>query len=167
MKNIIYILKMGGTIEFIDQAYDKINKEMMKLDSSVDSYLENVIKPHFEFKIKSICDKDSRDITAEDRENLLKEINKTESENILITHGTFTMVETAKYLDENYQGDKKIILTGSMVPVVGFSTTDGPFNLGYSIASFKSIKAGVYIAMNGGLFKYNEVEKNTKLLRFE
>ena len=158
---------MGGTIEFIDQAYDKINKEMMKLDSSVDSYLENVIKPHFEFKIKGVCDKDSRDISSEDRKSLLKEIQETESENILITHGTFTMVETAKYLDENYKGNKKIILTGSMVPVVGFSSSDGLFNLGYSIASFKSIAAGVYIAMNGGLFKYNEVEKNTELLRFE
>lgn len=167
MKDNIQIIKMGGTIEFIDQAYDALNKQMMKLDSSVDNYLKNIVKPHFDYSVNSVCEKDSRDINAQDRELLLKTIKEATAENILITHGTFTMVETAEFLDKQPVADKKIIITGSMVPVVGFSASDAPFNLGYSLASFKNIEAGVYICMNGGLFKYNEVKKNTELLRFE
>jgi L-asparaginase len=77
------------------------------------------------------------------------------------------MVKTAGFLNKNFKANKKIIITGSMVPVVGFPVSDAPFNLGYSIASFKNVEPGVYICMNGGLFKYNEVIKNTRLLRFE
>jgi len=167
MKESIYIIKMGGTIEFIDLAYDQINKQLMKLDSSIDKYLENVIKPHFDYKIKNLCEKDSREITIEDRQALLEVIEKTDLNNILITHGTFTMVKTAEFLHNNLKKNKKIIITGSMVPVVGFSSSDAPFNLGYSLASFQSVNFGVHICMNGGLFKYNEIEKNTELLRFE
>jgi len=54
-----------------------------------------------------------------------------------------------------------------MIPIIGFSISDAGFNLGYSIASFNAVKPGAYICMNGGLFKPEEVEKNTELLRFE
>ena len=62
-QNHILFIKMGGTIEFIDPSYDNINKDIMKIDSSVDNYLKNLIKPHFTFKIETVCEKDSRDIT--------------------------------------------------------------------------------------------------------
>lgn len=62
---------------------------------------------------------------------------------------------------------KKIILTGAMVPIVGFSISDAGFNLGYSLASFDSLKPDVYLCMNGGIFKADEVEKNPNILRFE
>jgi len=167
MKENIYILKMGGTIEFIDLDYDKINDQLMKLDSSINKYLQNIVKPHFTYKIKTICEKDSRKITTADRQRLLKSIRENKAKNILITHGTFTIVETAEFLHKNFKENKKIIITGAMVPVVGFSASDAPFNLGFSIASFQNIKPGVYISMNGGLFKYNQVKKNIDLLRFE
>ncbi len=54
-----------------------------------------------------------------------------------------------------------------MIPIVGFSVSDAAFNLGYSIASFDRIQNGVYICMNGGVFNYEDVNKNTDLLRFE
>ncbi|MCQ3944378.1 MAG: asparaginase [bacterium] len=162
----IHILKMGGTIEFKDPGYEKINDQMMKLDASIESYLTNMVKPHFTYDIESICDKDSREITQEDLEKLAKAIESSSHENMLVTHGTFTMKDTAKYLDAKGL-KKKVILTGSMVPIVGFSLSDAPFNLGYSIASFAHVDTGVYIAMNGGIFKPDEVEKNTELLRFE
>lgn len=167
MKSHIHIIKMGGTIEFIDRAFDYLNKKLMKFDSSVDNYLINIIKPHFRYDVKSICQKDSRDITTKDRIRLLKAVKSSKFENILITHGTFTMVKTAKFLNKNFKGNKKIIITGAMAPVVGFPSSDAPFNLGYSIASFKGAEAGIYICMNGGLFKYDEVKKNLELLRFE
>ncbi|MFA6436616.1 MAG: asparaginase domain-containing protein [Candidatus Paceibacterota bacterium] len=169
-KTHIHIIKMGGTIEFIDPAYDNINKSLMKMDSTIDSYLKNIIKPHFTYNIENVCEKDSREIKPEDLEKLIKIIETSPHDNILITHGTFTMKDTAKFLEEHFsKGEikKKMILTGSMIPIVGFSVSDAPFNLGYSISSFNNIESGVYLCVNGGIFKYGEVEKNIELLRFE
>lgn len=159
---------MGGTIEFIDPAYDAFNKKLLKLDATIDSYLHNLIQPHFNFSSESIAEKDSRDITDEDREKLARAIVSSPHENILITHGTFTMSQTAQYLDAKEFSGKKIILTGSMVPIMGFAASDAGFNLGFAIASFRSIEEpGVYLSMNGGIFKSDEVAKNVDLLRFE
>jgi L-asparaginase len=110
-KQHVHIIKMGGTIEFIDPAYDDINKKLLKLDSSIESYLNSLIKPHFNFSTETIVQKDSRSITQEDREKLVKAIETTPHKNILITHGTFTMRETAQYINQNSFDDKKVILT--------------------------------------------------------
>lgn len=161
---------MGGTIEFKDPGYEIMNQQMMKLDASIENYLKNMVKPHFSYNTESVCNKDSRDINSEDLEKLAKTIEMSPYENILITHGTFTMKNTAKFLVEYLSKnkiEKKIILTGSMIPIIGFSLSDAAFNLGYSIASFDNVKTGVYICMNGGIFDYDEVNKNTELLRFE
>ncbi len=158
---------MGGTIEFFDPGYEAINKRLMKLDTTIDSYLRNLIQPHFTFSTETMSEKDSRDITEEDREKLLKAINSTEHTNIVVTHGTFTMGVTANFLQDHSIEDKKVVLTGSMIPISGFSTSDAGFNLGFVIGSFANIEPGVYLSMNGGLFTPSEVEKNTDLLRFE
>lgn len=167
MVNHIHIIKTGGTIEFIDPAYDAINKQLMKLDATIESYLRSLIKPHFNFSSESIAEKDSRDISEEDREKLTKVIQATPHTNIVVTHGTFTMRDTAEYLEQKTFNDKKIILTGSMIPITGFANSDAGFNLGYAIASFSSIEPGVYLSMNGGIFKYSDVAKNEDLFRFE
>lgn len=166
IKNHIHIIKTGGTIEFKDPGYETINQQMMKLDTSIENYLKNMIKPHFTYDIEAVCEKDSREITVEDLERLSKIIENSSYENILITHGTFTMKNTAFFLEKK-KFNKKVILTGSMIPIVGFSISDAAFNLGYSIASFEQIDTGVYICMNGGTFKPDEIEKNTETLRFE
>ncbi len=163
----VHFLKMGGTIEFYDPAYDAINKKLMKLDSTIESYLKNLIKPHFNFSTEPISEKDSRDITNEDREKLANTIKSTQHKNIIITHGTFTMQQTAQFLEQQSFDDKKIILTGSMIPLIGFSASDAGFNLGFTVASLNSIDPGVYISMNGGIFTSGDVEKNVDLLRFE
>jgi len=165
-KSHIRIIKMGGTIEFKDPGYENINQQMMKLDTSIENYLKNMVKPHFTYSIETVCEKDSREVTTEDLEKLAQAIENSPHENILITHGTFTMSNTAQFLDKKAL-KKKVILTGSMVPIIGFSVSDAAFNLGYSIASFEHLNTGVYICMNGGIFKSDEVEKNTELLRFE
>ena len=160
---------MGGTIEFRDPAYEKIN-DLMKLDVSIDGYLKNLVKPHFTYDVKIVCEKDSREITKEDLNNLWTEIKSSKKENILITHGTFTMKDTAKFLENLLEKEnikRKIIITGAMVPIVGFSISDAGFNLGFSLGSFNAVEYGVYLCMNGGIFKADEVEKNTDLLRFE
>ena len=160
---------MGGTIEFRDPAYEKINK-LMKLDVSIDNYLKNLVKPHFTYDIEIVCEKDSREITEEDLNKLWLAVKAAKEENILITHGTFTMKNTAKFLEDlaaKEKVNKKIILTGSMIPIVGFSISDASFNLGFSLGSFSGILPGVYICMNGGIFKADEIEKNTESFRFE
>lgn len=166
VRNHIHIIRTGGTIEFKDPGYENINNQMMKLDTSIESYLKNMVKPHFTYSFETVFEKDSREITPEDLEKLAKTIENSPHENILVTHGTFTMKDTAKFLDDK-KFNKKIILTGSMVPIMGFSVSDAAFNLGYSIASFSYVNNGVYICMNGGIFGSDEVAKNTELLRFE
>ena len=163
----VHVLKMGGTIEFIDPAYDAINRQMMKLDSSIENYFQNLIKPHFDWSVEGIVEKDSREITDDDRARLAGAIRAVPQTDILITHGTFTMGKTAHYLEQQYLTDKKIILTGSMIPTVGFAGSDAGFNLGFAIASFTSIEPGVYLSMNGGIFSAGEVAKNESLFRFE
>lgn len=163
----VHFFKLGGTIEFHDPAFDAINKRLMKLDTTIDSYLKNLIQPHFSYSSATIVEKDSRDITEEDRQKLVDSINKSPHENIVITHGTFTLVETAMFIKNKGVIDKKIILTGSMIPLAGFSASDGGFNLGFAIASFPHIEKGVYVSMNGGIFGADEVHKNNELLRFE
>jgi L-asparaginase len=167
IKNHVHIIKMGGTIEFIDPAYDAFNKKLLKLDATIESYLRDLVKPHFNFSTESITEKDSRDIDDSDRERLVKAITGSPHENILITHGTFTMLDTAQYINKQSLSDKKIILTGSMIPITGFSASDAGFNLGFAIASFDSLQLGVYMSMNGGVFKSDEVEKNVDIFRFE
>ncbi len=128
-KNHIHIIKMGGTIEFIDPAYDKMNKELMKFDSSVENYLKNLVKPHFTYNIDTVCEKDSRDINQEDLKNLWATVKSSKYENILITHGTFTMKDTTKYLEDliiKEKITKKIIITGAMIPIAGFSFQTQP-----------------------------------------
>ena len=167
LRQHIHIIKMGGTIEFIDPSYEEINKKLMKLDTSIESYLTNVIKPHFTFSAETITQKDSRDINDEDRANLLDAINSSSHENIIITHGTFTMTDTAKWLNDYGIDNKKIILTGSMIPITGFTTSDAGFNLGFAIASLASLEHGVYLSMNGGTFSARDVTKNIDEFRFE
>ena len=169
-KQHIHIIKMGGTIEFIDPAYDAINKKLMQLDTTIDHYLSNIIKPHFSFTTDIVTEKDSRDITDEDREKLVQTIESSPHSNIIVTHGTFTMRDTAAFL-ENRGGtdktDKKVVLTGSMIPITGFATSDAGFNLGFVAGSFGSIDPGVYLSMNGGIFHASEVSKNADIFRFE
>lgn len=74
---------------------------------------------------------------------------------------------TAEFLDKQGFDGKKVILTGSMIPITGFTTSDAGFNLGFAIASFASIGPGVYLSMNGGIFQSDEVSKNPSELRFE
>lgn len=166
-KTHVHIIKMGGTIEFIDPAYDEVNKKLLKLDTTLESYLDNLIQPHFSHSSEKIAEKDSRDINDDDRKRLINSIKSTPHNNILVSHGTFTMQQTAQFIDQNRYGDKKIILTGSMVPIMGFAASDAGFNLGFAIASFQSVEPGVYLSMNGGIFKTDEVEKNIDLFRFE
>ena len=163
----VHIIKTGGTIEFHDPAYEDMNNILLKLDSSIDSYLSKLIQPHFTYSIEQAFSKDSRDITEEDRQKLLAAIASSPHKNIVITHGTFTMRNTAEFIEKQLPKDKKIIITGAMIPITGFASSDAGFNLGYAIGLLDSLEPGVYLSMNGGVFSSSEVRKNTDIFRFE
>ncbi len=170
IRNHVHFIKMGGTIEFFDPAYEEINRKLMKLDSTIESYLRNLIQPHFSFSTENVVEKDSREISDEDRTKLVEAIESAAHNNIIVTHGTFTMWQTAEYLDAHLNDEtksKKVILTGSMIPITGFSMSDAGFNLGFTIASIPSLKPGVYMCMNGGVFLSAGVKKDENMLRFE
>ncbi|MRT16826.1 MULTISPECIES: asparaginase domain-containing protein [Aequorivita] len=158
---MIKILTTGGTIEGLDYVDDKGIK---KTNISIGDFLDRA-NVDFEYEIESIFKKDSRAITEKDRELLVRKIKETSATNILITHGTFTMEDTAKYIGKK-DLNKTIVLVGSFI--LGSSAdTDAPFNLGYAISSLQLLKPDVYIAMNGQIFNWNNVSKNLETNKFE
>lgn len=167
--NHIHLITMGGTIDFIDPSYDYLNQKVIKINRSVEDYIRHVASPKHTLSVENLGKKDSRDITEQDREQCLNAVKNTEARHILITHGTFTMNTTGKFLQKYHSkfSDKVVILTGSMVPLWGFMTTDAPYNLGFATASFKHLKPGVYISMNGENFDPSNVHKNLENLTFE
>ncbi|MCX6751437.1 MAG: asparaginase domain-containing protein [Candidatus Nomurabacteria bacterium] len=153
----IEIIITGGTI---DSYYDVTKDTVVPSDkSAVPSFLKS-LKINDIFSFHEVCMKDSRSINNKDLGKVLNIINKTHSKEIIITHGTYTMPDTARFLSANMKSkDKVVVLTGSMIPLIGFSPSDAPFNLGYSLASVKTLKPGVYVCMNGEIFSSNEVAK--------
>jgi len=109
--------------------------------------------------------KDSRGITDKDRGLILKRCKKCREDKIVITHGTFTMVETARFLGSKIK-NKTIILVGSMVPF-NEKNSDALFNLGCAITAVQVLTKGTYVTMNGKIFLWNNVRKNIKLGKFE
>jgi L-asparaginase len=108
---------------------------------------------------------DSLEMTDADRELIVGQCLATEEERILVTHGTDTMEVTARVLGGRVRG-KTIVLTGAMVPYK-FGSSDGLFNLGSALAFVQTLPHGVYIAMNGRRFTWDNVRKNRKTGEFE
>ena len=163
-KNIHFIIT-GGTI---DSVFSAEKDTVVVNDSSViANYLETAIKPHIEVTSEILTLKDSREITDNIRHEILSSIEKAKTNAIVITHGTYTMPETARFLEKNIENlDKTVILTGSMYPLKGFSDSDAPYNLGYAISAAQLLEPGVYLAMNSHIFKPNEVHKSVEKARF-
>ena len=156
----IVILTTGGTF---DKIYFDANSEYSIGEPCISSILDegNVMS---DYRVQSILKKDSLDITHSEREFIKKSVIECEEERIIITHGTDTMVETAKFLED--VKEKTIVLTGAMQPA-RFKKTDAIFNSGFAYAAALSLENGVYIAMSGQIFNSNNVRKNIDLGKFE
>lgn len=157
------VLVAGGTI---DKRYNPINGELELPETSVPEMLAQA-RLSSKTRVQTVLLKDSLEMTDQDRQKLRLAALHTQENQILITHGTDTMVESAKVLaaDENLS-DKTIVLVGAMVPY-SVSQSDALFNLGAAVMALELTKPGVYIAMNGRLFGYAEVIKNRQAGRFE
>lgn len=157
----ILFIQTGGSM---DKDYPKTIKgyNFEITEPAVKRILQR-IKISYGFEIISFCKKDSQDITNKDRQKLADLCKKTKYKKIIITHGTDTIIETAKQL--SVIKNKKIILTGSFIPEK-FKDSDADFNVGCTVGAVGLIPFGVYIAMNGMIFKYDEVKRNLKTGQF-
>lgn len=166
MKQKIHFIITGGTI---DASYSPPHQTAKpNVVSVIPSYITDVIKPHFSPTFETLCMKDSREITDALRRKMITAIKKTRSQNIIITHGTDTLAQTAEFIDRHLgQTDKTVLLVGAMVPLKDIVQSDGGFNLGFAIGILGALQGGVYICMNGCVFEPGTTQKNQKKARFE
>ncbi len=151
----ILFIQTGGTI---DKDYPRTTEgySFEITTPAVQRILEN-INPSFDYEILPLMQKDSLDMTDEDRKRLFDCCRQTNYNKIIITHGTDTMIETAFSLSSIKQ--KTIILTGAKLPE-RFSTSDANFNIGVAIGALNAINEGIYIAMNGNVIPYHKVSRD-------
>lgn len=156
----IRIITTGGTIDKI--YFDATSTYEVGAPQVVTVLTEANV--NFEYVVEQACQKDSLDLTDEDRADIRRRVLAAPERCILITHGTDTMTETAQCLADI--PDKVIIFTGAMAPA-RFRSSDAPFNFGGAIAAVQLAAPGVYIAMNGRVFPGGSVRKNREKGRFE
>lgn len=157
----IRIFITGGTF---DKEYNEITGQLYFNDTHMHDLLE-MGRSKVSVEIRTLMMIDSLEMTDEDRELIAYQCNQCDEEKIVITHGTDTMAITARLLAEKVKG-KTIILTGAMIPIK-FGSSDGLFNLGSALAFAQTLSPGVYVAMNGRYFNWDNVRKNKQTGMFE
>jgi L-asparaginase len=157
----IRIFITGGTF---DKEYNEITGQLYFNDTHMHDLLE-MGRSKVPVEIRTLMMIDSLEMTDEDRELIAHQCIQCEEDKIVITHGTDTMADTAKMLAKKVK-EKTIILTGAMIPIK-FGSSDGLFNLGSALAFAQTLSAGVYVAMNGRYFNWDNVKKNKQTGMFE
>ncbi len=157
----IRILVTGGTF---DKEYNELNGTLFFKHTYVEHMLERG-RCKLDLTVEVLMMKDSLEMTDADRARIVASCRGCEEQRVVITHGTDTMVETAKALAAGVPG-KTVVLTGAMVPFA-FGSSDGLFNLGSALSFVQTLPPGVYVAMNGRFFPWNKVRKNRTLGVFE
>jgi len=157
----IRIFITGGTF---DKEYNEITGKLYFKDTHMREILD-LGRSKLDVSIRTLMMIDSLDMTDSDRNLILENCISTKGDQIIITHGTDTMTDTAKLLATGNL-EKTIVLTGAMIPFK-FGTSDGLFNLGNALGFVQSLPHGVYIAMNGRCFDYDKVKKNKETGVFE
>ena len=157
----IRILITGGTF---DKDYDEITGKLYFNDTHMNEILE-LGRSKLDVKIKKLMLVDSLEMTSDDRKLILESCKSVKEKQIVITHGTDTMKETAG-LVAGEGLEKTIVFTGAMIPYK-FGSSDGLFNLGGALSFAQTLPNGVYVAMNGRCFKWHDVQKNKKTGVFE
>ena len=157
----IKIIVTGGTF---DKEYNELNGELYFNKTHVSEMLK-LGRSRVELKIVTLMMRDSLHMTDSDVNAILEECQNSEENKILITHGTDKICNTARILGQIVK-NKTIVLTGAIIPYA-FGSSDGMFNLGSALAFVQTLPHGVYIAMNGRYFHYDNVSKNKQNGNFE
>jgi len=158
---VIRIFVTGGTF---DKTYDEISGRLSFAETHLPEMLQ-LGRSRVAVSIRTLMMVDSLDMTDADREVIVRNCRQCEESRIVVTHGTDTMVETAVSLARG-AGGKTIVLTGAMIPYA-FGSSDGLFNLGSALSFAQTLPPGVYIAMNGQSFAWDQVRKNPATGVFE
>ncbi len=156
----VKIFTTGGTI-------DKVYFDAKSTYEVGDPQIVDILREAnvtIDWELETLFRKDSLDLTDEDRAVIVEKVRQEPCPCILITHGTDTMIETAKAL-QGIPG-KTIVLVGSLSPA-RFKSSDAEFNIGFALAAVQTLPPGVYIAMNGRIFHPDRVRKNREANRFE
>jgi L-asparaginase len=151
----------GGTF---DKEYDEIHGRLYFKDTHVHEMLR-LGRSRVEVAVRTLMLVDSLEMSDSDRRLVLESCRSAAEERIVVTHGTDTIVETARVLGEATLA-KTIVLTGAMIPWA-FGSSDGLFNLGSALSFVQALPHGVYVAMNGLSFPWDDVAKNKSLGVFE
>jgi L-asparaginase len=161
---MIRILVTGGTF---DKEYNELAGTLYFQNTHLPEMLR-LGRCHVDVSVDTLMMIDSLEMTDDDRRRIVDECRRAPETQIVVTHGTDTMVETARTLAAAFPsgGEKTIVLTGAMVPYA-FGSSDGLFNLGSALSFVHVLPAGVYIAMNGRYFVWDRVRKNRQTGVFE
>jgi L-asparaginase len=161
---MIRIVVTGGTF---DKQYDEL-KGVLSFTATHLPEMLRLGRSRVEVTVDTVMMIDSLDMTPADRARIVERCRETAEPRIVVTHGTDTMVETANALASATPAlaNKTIVLTGAMVPYA-FGSSDGLFNLGSALSFVQTLPAGVYIAMNGRHFRWDQVRKNKDTGFFE
>jgi L-asparaginase len=157
----IRIFVTGGTF---DKEYNELKGELYFKETHIPEMLTRS-RSTLDVTVRTLMMIDSLEMTAEDRALIANQCNSAPEDKIVITHGTDTMAITAAVLAEKVPG-KTIVLTGAMIPYK-FGSSDGFFNLGNALAFAQALPPGVYVAMNGRFFNWDNVRKNRQTGQFE
>jgi L-asparaginase len=155
---VIRIVVTGGTF---DKEYNELAGTLFFKETHVPEMLR-LGRSRVEVTVHTLMMMDSLEMTDSDRQRIVEHCSGAPESRILITHGTDTMVETARAVataaGQALDG-KTIVLTGAMVPYA-FGSSDGLFNLGSALSFTQVLPPGVYVAMNGRCFSWDAVEKD-------
>ncbi len=162
MSSTVRIFVTGGTF---DKEYNERDGSLFFKDTHLHEMLQ-LGRCRVPVEVRTLMMVDSLEMDDEDRELILQQCRKSDADRIVITHGTDTMAVTARRLGEAGLPGKTVVLTGAMIPFA-FGSSDGLFNLGAALAFAQSLPPGVYVAMNGRCFDWDNVRKNKAIGEFE
>ena len=158
----IRILVTGGTF---DKEYDELSGRLFFKETHLPEMLRRG-RCMLDLRLETVMMIDSLDMDDEGRARIVERVRQCEEKAIVISHGTDTMVTTARAIAAASIADKTVVLTGAMVPYA-FGSSDGLFNLGSALSFVQVLRPGVYVAMNGQHFRWDCVRKNTETGCFE
>ncbi len=161
MTGAIRLFVTGGTF---DKEYDEIHGTLNFRDTHLPEMLA-MGRSRLTVHVRTLMLIDSAEMVDGDRDLIVQSCQEAPESFIVVTHGTDTMVDTARELAAKV-AEKTIVLTGAMIPIA-FGSSDGLFNLGGALTAVQVLPPGVYITMNGRVFSWDDVRKNRKTGVFE
>ncbi|BCG65544.1 MAG: L-asparaginase [Methyloprofundus sp.] len=157
---MIKLIITGGTI---DKQYNELNGELDFPKTHIAEMIQQA-RCTAELETQQLMLKDSLEMQNVDRDAIYQACLATTTQQIVITHGTDTMVDTAKALAATLT-DKTIVLVGAMVPYT-INNSDALFNLGCAITAVQLLPEGIYLTMNGQVFNWDKVSKDKQAGQF-